>query len=96
MNTATAEARREAVLAITETFDEIHRVAVEEGDEALSEAILAQFEALYEQAMKGEQEAVREAKELAEAHSTRFLLGLKGAGNRMRGRIAQVGASEAA
>jgi hypothetical protein len=96
MNTDTIEARREAIQAIRETLDEQHRVAVESGDRTLSEAVLAQFEALYEQAMRGEQEAVSEARELAEAHSTLFLLRLKGAGNRMRSRMTRFGSEATA
>lgn len=87
MNSHT-DSRREAILATIMTLGEQHRAAAELGNQTLSEAILAQTEALYEQAVRDEREAVREARELAEAHSTLFLLRLKGAGNRMRNRMA--------
>lgn len=87
------EAGREATRAILAGLDEQHRAAVESGNQTLSAAILAQTEALYETAIRQEKKAVEEARELAEAHSTLFLLRLKGAGNRMRNRMTRLGAA---
>lgn len=86
MNMA-VETSREAIRAILVALDEQHRAAVETGNQTLSEAILAQTEALYETAIRQEKEAVEKARGLAEAHSTLFLLKIKGAKNRMVSRM---------
>jgi hypothetical protein len=95
MNMA-VETSREAIGAILVALEEQHKAAVETGNQTLSEAILAQTEALYETAIRQEKEAVEKARELAEAHSTLFLLRLKGAGNRMRNRMRELDSATAA
>jgi hypothetical protein len=70
--------------------------SVEAGNQTLSEAILAQTEALYEEAIRKEKEAVKKAGELAETHSTLFLLRVKGAKTRMKHRTARLNKAAAA
>jgi hypothetical protein len=96
MNTNDAEASREAIWAILVALDKQHKVAVEAGNQTLSEAILVQTEALYEEAIRKGKEGVENARELAEAHSTLFVLKVKGAKTRMKHRMAKLNTAAAA
>lgn len=78
------DSRHGALLARMREIEAQHREAVESGDKTQAEALYAQGEALYDGAVKEEQEAIEGIAALLRSKAKLFELNLKGSVSRMQ------------